>query len=147
MGTRNPNPRRFKIHRTYSVLELAAQAAVHPNTIRAWRRGGLTPIDKSRPVLFHGAAVRSFLETRRANAKQPTGPGRIYCLPCRAPQTPAGGMVDFVADTPTGGRLTGLCPLCDRMMFRRVSIADLPVVAAGLDLRVAHAESSLKEDG
>lgn len=145
MGASHPNPRRFKAHRTYGLRELVALCGVHPNTVRNWRREGLTPIDAGRPVLFHGAAIRTFFEARRASGKRPSGPGRIYCLPCRAPQEPAGGMADYAPDTSTSGTLTGLCPACGRMMYRRVSLARLHDVAAGLDLRITRAESSLKE--
>lgn len=145
MGARHPNPRRFKIHRTYSIRELAVLARAHPNTIRNWRREGLKPIDSCRPLLFHGGTIREFLEARRIRAKRPTGPGQMYCLPCRKPQKPAGNMADYTPETPTAGTLIGLCPDCERMMFRRVSAARLHEVAAGFDLCIARAESSLKE--
>lgn len=145
MGTRHPDFRRAKTHRTYTFPELAALFDVHINTVRGWQRDGLAPVDDRRPTLFRGDAVREFLSRRRASAKQPCGPGRIYCLPCRGPKEPAGGMVDYEAQTPTSGWLVGLCPDCGRMMFRRVSKARLPDVTAGLDVQFPHAHPSLRE--
>ncbi len=145
MGARHPDYRRVKTHRSYTTAELASHCDVHVNTVRSWRRDGLQPVDDKRPVLFTGAAVRAFLKARRTDAKQPTGPGRIYCLPCRAPKVPAGGMVDYRPETATGGRLEGLCPDCDRMIFRRVSHALLPAICAGLHLQFPHAQPSLEE--
>jgi hypothetical protein len=54
MGFRHPNPRLAKIHRSYSVEEIARLFEIHKNTVRAWLRQGLQAIDGSRPtvVLF-----------------------------------------------------------------------------------------------
>ena len=41
MGSRHPNPRLAKIHRSYSVEEIARLFRVHKNTVRAWLRQGL----------------------------------------------------------------------------------------------------------
>lgn len=139
MGSRHPNHRRVKIHRTYSVRELVALFGLHANTIRNWRREGLQPVDDGRPVLFKGAIVAVFLQKRRQSAKQACGPGRLFCLPCRAPKDPAGGMVDYTPSTARGGSISGLCPDCERMMFRRVALARLPDVTGGLDVQFPHA--------
>src|SRR3954454_7588800 len=97
MGTRHPNPRLAKIHRSYSVEELARLFNVHKNTIRAWFRQGLVAIDGQRPTVARGDETRRFLADRRARAKQACGPGRIFCLPCRAPKLPALKMAECVA--------------------------------------------------
>ena len=65
MAARRVNPRAVKLHRSYSVPELAACFGVHKNTVRHWQRDGLKPIDGGRPLLFQGAVVRAFLSTRR----------------------------------------------------------------------------------
>ena len=38
MGKRHPNPRLIKIHRSYTVEEIAAVLGVHRNTVRQWIR-------------------------------------------------------------------------------------------------------------
>lgn len=145
MGRRHPDYRRVKLHRTYTLAEMTGLFGVHINTLRIWRRDGLNPIDDRRPALFHGAAIRRFLQSRRKTAKQPCGSGRIYCLPCRAPKRPAGGMVDYQPSSSAGGRLMGVCPDCDRMIFRRVSATDLQSVTVDLDLQITRAQRSLGE--
>ncbi len=145
MGARHPDYRRAKVHRNYSLAELSSLFDVHINTLRNWQRQGLQPVDDKRPALFHGDAVRRFLQARRSGAKQPCGPGRIYCLPCHAPKVPAGGMVDYEPITDAGGKLVGLCPDCSRFMFRRVSLAQLDTIAAELDVQFPQAKSCLRE--
>ena len=114
MGKRHPNPRLVKLHRSYTVEQIARLFDIHKNTVRAWVKQGLQPIDGLRPALFHGPVLVAFLQRRRESAKQPCLPGHIYCLPCRAPKAPAGNMAEFVPVTDTTGNLRGICPDCDR---------------------------------
>lgn len=135
MGTRHPNHRLIKLRRTYTFKALAQLFGLHENTVRAWHKSGLEPIEEVRPILFRGEVVADFLKQRRASAKQPCGPGRLFCLPCHKPQEPAGGMLDYAPATPTAGSLTGLCPDCNRMMFRRVARHRVSAVAGGCDVQ------------
>jgi Helix-turn-helix domain len=48
---RHPNPRLVKIHRSYTVEEVARILQKHKNTVRAWIKQGLRPIDGRRPIL------------------------------------------------------------------------------------------------
>jgi hypothetical protein len=56
-------------------------------------------------------------------------PGRIYCLPCRAPKVPAGKISDTIRS------LQGICPDCNRIIFRRVNPQKLAAVHGDLDSR------------
>src|SRR6476660_3578578 len=96
MASRHPNPRLAKIHRSYSVEEMARLFGVHKNTVRNWFERGLEAIDGLRPTVVRGDEIRRFLAERRARAKQTCGPGRVYCLPCRAPKVPAGNWAECV---------------------------------------------------
>jgi hypothetical protein len=69
MGARHPNPRLAKIHRSYSVDELARLFNVHKNTVRNWFKQGLEAIDGLRPTVARGDEVRRFLGERRTRAK------------------------------------------------------------------------------
>jgi hypothetical protein len=140
MGARHPNPRSAKIHRSYSVEEIARLFAVHKNTVRAWLRQGLTPIDDQRPTVIRGEELRRFLAARRARAKQACGPGRIYCLPCRAPKVPAGKMADCTQTSDTTGTLLGICPDCNRMIYRRINPQKLAAVLGDLEVTVTRAQ-------
>ena len=132
---RTADPRRAKLHHPYTVEEAADTMGVHPNTVRAWIARGLPVLDERRPLLIRGADLRQFLTRQRRDRKRPTGPGRIFCLACRAPKVPAGGMVDFQPMANGSGNLAGLCPDCDRLIYRRVSERSLESVCAGLDVQ------------
>lgn len=144
MATRCVNPNRIKLHRSYSVAELAARLGVTSNTVRNWQRGGLAPIDKSRPVLFQGAIVRAFLTARNASRKQPCPTGTLYCFRCRAPRKPALGMVEFVAVNRLSGNVRALCDTCETVMHRRARKAALAMIMPGCDVQFVEGPLRLK---
>jgi excisionase family DNA binding protein len=117
------DPRRIKIHRSYTIEELASQLGCHKNTARGWTKQGLMPLaDGQRPFLFQGTDVRAFLESRRAKAKHRCQPQELFCFTCRAPRRAAGGMVDYWRDA-FGRRISGHCSECSTLMFKRASAA------------------------
>ena len=139
MGYRHPNPRRAKIHRSYSVEEVARLFKVHKNTVRNWLKHGLQAIDGGRPTLIRGHEIVRFLTERRARAKQSCGPGRIFCLPCRAPKVPAGDMAECRLSGERRGTLEGICPDCNRMIYRRINPQKLDAVRGNLDVTTTQA--------
>ncbi len=139
MAKRHPNFRLVKIHRSYTVEEIAILLGVHKNTVRNWVKSGLCPIDNRRPALIHGPEVVRFLQARRAGNKQTCQPGQIFCLRCRAPRNPAADMAEYQPVTETTGNLVGICPSCESMMYRRVNLAKLRLVSANLDVSLPQA--------
>jgi hypothetical protein len=125
--------RRIKKHRSYTVAEIEQLLDVHPHTVRRWIAMGLPVVAPTRPVLIHGSDLRGFHEARRP-AKQPLLPGTIYCVACRAPKHPAGSIADCVPKGPKHGILVGICPSCERMIHRRVSLVRLVEVRGDLDV-------------
>jgi hypothetical protein len=142
---RHPNPRLVKIHRSYTVEEVARNLRKHKNTVRAWFKQGLRPIDGRRPTLIHGLELASFLQKRRMSGKRPCPPGHMYCLKGRLPKQPAAGMADYLPISDTSGNLRALCPDCGRFMHRRASLAKLNVVGVGLDIAFPQAVSRIRE--
>ena len=145
MGYRHPNPRLAKIYRSYSVEEVSRLFRVHKNTVRNWLRQGLTAIDEQRPIVIRGVELRRFLTDRRTRAKQTCGPGRMYCLPCRAPKVPAGNMAECIQTGESTGTLQGICPDCDRMIYRRVNPQKLEAMRGDLDITVRQARPRIEE--
>ena len=145
MRKRHPNPRLAKIHRNYTTEEVAALFGVHKNTVREWVKRGLPVSDDKRPMLILGRALFEFLQTRRAKNKRPCQSDEIYCLRCRIPQHPAGDMAEYQPVTTTTGNLIGICPTCETMMYRRVSLAKLDLFRAQLDITMPQALPHIDE--
>jgi excisionase family DNA binding protein len=134
MAPRRFNPRNAKIHRTYTVEEVAGTIGVHKNTVRRWVAEGLPVIDTRRPMLIHGPDLAAFLAERQQKLKSRCGIGQIYCLACRAPKRPAGRAVKCILDDTPTGNLCGTCPDCNHRMHRRISLARLAEVRGSLDI-------------
>jgi hypothetical protein len=143
MPARRVNPYRVKTHYSYTARELADCVGVHKNTVRNWRREGLEPVDKGRPVLFQGATVRAFLLERNEARKQPCPPGTLYCLRCRQPRAPALGMVDYLPMTSTSGNLRAICETCEAMMHQRVRKDRIAAVVPGCTDQMGEGQPSL----
>jgi hypothetical protein len=134
MGNRRLNPRQAKIHRSYTVEEVACLYGVHKNSVREWIKAGLPVIDDKRPMLIFGQELAKFLQARRIRNKHTCQPGQMYCVRCRAPRTAAGDMADYLPETEKLGMLKAICPDCDSMMNRRVSMAKLEQVRGKLTI-------------
>jgi len=141
----HPNPRLAKIHRNYTVEEVASVFGVHRNTVREWVKRGLPTSDDRRPMLILGADLVVFLRARRVKNKRTCRPGEMYCVRCRAPRAPAGDMADYQPVTATLGNLIGICSTCEAMMYRRVSLARLGEVRGKLDITLPQALPHIDE--
>jgi hypothetical protein len=145
MSGRRANPYRVKIHWNYTARELADRLGIHKNTVRAWQHDGLVPIDRQRPSLFHGGAVRAFLIARRATLKQPCPTGTLYCFRCREPRQPVPTLVEYIQLRPGTGRLRAPCSDCGTTMNRRVRQAAIHGVLPGLLVQIRLASPRLSE--
>lgn len=134
MGKRYPNHRLVKIHRSHTVEEIANLFGVHKNTVRNWVKDGLATIDDKRPMLILGHELVAFLQARRVKNKQPCKPGEIYCVRCRAPKLPAEDMAEYSPVTEKFGNLAAICPDCDSIMNRRVSLAKIGEFCEKMDI-------------
>lgn len=145
MPARRVNPYRVKLHRSYSVQELAECLQVHAHTVRNWQDKGLKAVDGNRPTLFQGKETRAFLLDRQTSRKRPCPPGTIYCFKCREPRPPALGMVEFIPGKSTTGNLSALCDACGTMMHRRANAAKVNTIMPRLTVQIRQAPSRLIE--
>ena len=145
MKRRRTNPRLAKIHRNYTVEEVARLFGMHKGTVRQWIKQGLPTIDDRRPALVLGRELRAFLEKRRTAKKRPCAPGQLYCLKCRLPREPAGGLADCLISGPLLANLAGICPVCDSMMYRRVSLRKLDAALGPLRVTLPEGLSRIDE--
>ena len=139
MAKRNPNHRLVKIHRSYTVGEIAELFDNHKNTVRRWIKEGLPTIDDKRPMLILGHDLAAFLKARRIRNKRPCKPGELYCVRCRTPKSPAGDMAEYSPITEKFGNLIAICPDCDAIMNRRVSLAKIGEFLGKVDISFTEA--------
>ncbi len=139
------NPRRVKLHRNYTVEEVAmlAQGAQEHGAwlaqVRA-RAGRRSPSDPD-----PGPQAFGFLHARRERSRQRCRPGQFYCLRCRAPREPASRKADYVPITPTSGNLRGTCADCGTRMYRRVSLHKLAASAGNLEVQLPQAQQRIED--
>ena len=145
MRKRRPNHRLVKIHRNYTVEEIACLFDTHKNTVREWVKAGLPTCDSKRPMLILGQELTAFLQARRMKNKRPCQPGEIYCVRCRAPKFPAGDIAEYQPITGSLGNLMGICPDCNAMIYRRASKAKLAEIHGKLDITFVEAQRQVDD--
>lgn len=134
MRKRHPNYRLVKIHRSYTIEEIANLFGNHKNTVRRWIKEGLATIDGNRPMLILGRVLVEFLKVRRRKNKQTCQPGELYCVRCRSPKPPAGNMAEYYPITEKFGKLIAICPDCNSLMNRNVSLAGICEIRRKMDI-------------
>jgi predicted transcriptional regulator len=147
VSNRRIDSRRVKKHFAYTIEEAAEALGVRKNTVRTWIKDGLAVADDRRPAILSGATIRAFLAERTKARKSPLRPGEFYCFRCRGPKIPAGGIADFVATGAELGTMTGICPDCETMMYRRTSLATLETAKGKVDVLILPQSEALKRDG
>ncbi len=125
--------------------DIARLFGIHKNTVRSWLNQGLTAIDDRRPKLILGRELLRFLQERRHRAKQSCGAGRIYCIACRAPKVPAGKIAECTPTGPLAGNLCGICPDCERLIYRRVNLPKIDAVRGELEITFKQPAPRLRE--
>jgi excisionase family DNA binding protein len=144
MAKHRPDRRRVKIHRNYTVDEAARTLGTAKQTVRRWLKNGLAATDARKPALIRGSDLANYLKAR-IKPKQSCPPGFCYCVKCKSPKEPAGGMAEYIVITTTSGNLRGLCPACDSLMHRRTSKVQLEQIRDRLDVTIVERLPCLRE--
>lgn len=139
------NPNLAKIHRNYTVEEVANLFAVHKNTVRSWVKDGLKTNDDKRPMLILGSDLKQYLKSKRKINKRKCLPFEMYCVRCRLPQLPAEKMVDYDPINCSTGCLIGLCPSCGGIINKFVNIDQLEQIKDKLDITLPKALKHINE--
>jgi len=130
---RKYNLRKLGNKRSYTIKEISELLNVHTQTIRAWRKEGLKPIEESlSPYLFLGSEVRTFLKNEFAKQKVPLKPNEIYCFKCRKAVIPINPqIIDRKIKLGNGNSsafIAGNCPECNRELRRFTSLEKQAVI-------------------
>jgi hypothetical protein len=54
-------------------------------------------------------------------------------------------MADYIPTTLISGSLTGICPTCETLIYRRVSQATLDESRGNLEVKIPHARSHMRD--
>ena len=131
------NPNLAKIHLSYTVGEVADLFGVHKNTVHNWiKLNGLLTNDGKRPTLILGSHLRQFLKEKRTKNKSKCLPHEAYCLKCRKPQVPAGNMAEYIPTNEKKGRLIALCPSCNGLINKFISLSQVKTIKDKLDITI-----------
>lgn len=139
MKKRLYNPNLAKIHRSYTVEEVANLYSVFKGTVRAWIKSGLSILNDKRPMLILSSKLVAFHQARRTRNKQKCKPGEIYCVRCRMQKKPAGDMADYRIITDKIGNLEAIYPDCYKIMNLRVSLSKLEQVCGEITITLPQA--------
>lgn len=142
-GKRRFDPRRAKIHHSYTVEEVARLYGVHKQTVRNWMKAGLPFLSERRPHLILGRELRAYLAAQRAKARRPCQAGELYCLRCRVPKRPAGDMLDYIPMSLVSGNFRGICPTCGAFIHRRVSLTQVEMVKGSCEVAYPHGQQRI----
>lgn len=141
--------RLIRIRRSYSVAEIAAKLKVHQQTVRAWHKAGMKPIEGSeRPLLFLGEEVRRFLQERRNAKRRPLEGSQFYCPRCREARQSHFARLQLIDTGRLLGRarksilIKGQCSICGATVCRFGSFPS-PVYDL-FDALITRAEKGLK---
>ena len=134
----------IKLHRSYKVEDAARIRNVSKRTVRRWIKSGMPAIVDQKPILILGEDLLAFLATRKHRSRR-CQPEECYCVKCREPRRPAGGMADFIRLTPETGNLRAICPVCGSLMHKRIRCDAVEALGRVLDVTTAQAPPSLEE--
>src|SRR6266545_6514573 len=144
MARHRPSAGRVKIHRNYTIADVATLFSVHRNTVRRWISQGLPILQERKPHLILGQHLSDFLRAKRSKRVK-LQPGELYCVKCHLPQRPALGMADYVPITGVSGNLRGLCPVCETLMHRRTALRSVAANAGDLDVTIMEGSPRIAE--
>ncbi|MBO6790604.1 MAG: hypothetical protein JJ894_08715 [Dinoroseobacter sp.] len=119
------NARRVKIHRIYTIRQLADLLEVTVGTVRRWCRLGLPCLTDMRPFLIVGRDFLEFHAEKLARKKTRLKPFEVYCLGCQAARSPQPGLVDAEPMDSTRERIMAICPTCERLTRRIIKRSEL----------------------
>ena len=142
--SRRPQWHRIKRHRSYTIEEVAVTLKVCRATVRRWTKAGLQIVCSRKPLLIAGADIVEFGQRRKA-ASHKCQAHECYCVACRAPRAPAAGIADYIPFTRASGNLRAICPVCTRIMNKRVSAYKLESLRTMLEITIPHAYLHLVE--
>lgn len=126
----------IKSLRAYTIPEAAGITGVSDRTVRAWIKKGLSAMVDERPILIRGDALIEFIRGQRTSRKKHVPEDAFYCLKCRSARSPSGGRVDYDIKGKRA-KLIGICETCETIMYKAVTLGQLPEIEKYFDVTLA----------
>lgn len=145
MSSRRHNPRLVKMHRSYTVVEVAVLFGICRNTVRNWIKGGLEFVRHGKRILIPGRELRRYIENNNCSRKRKCGPGELFCLRCKTPREPLEAAAVMTMKTPSRGTLEALCATCGTKMYRHANIASMDDIRAVLQITIKVCEPHIRD--
>ena len=143
----NYNHNKCKIHRIYTVEEVAELYGVHKRTVRNWINKGLPIFDDVRPLLILGKDLKLFVRKQRKENKHKCKPSELYCLRCRIPRKPDLQTIKFSQQQGGIGRVFGVCSVCDSKVNKYFSWKRLDAIRSELLVKSTVSTKTHKLEG
>ena len=123
------DPNLAKIHRSYTVSEIADLLGCGTHAVLQWiRTGELKPLG-GRPYIVHGIALRACLIEKLSRRRHPLQPGEFYCPRCRMGRKSKPECHDVIClekkltDDKWLGQARGRCEVCDAQLHQYCAVA------------------------
>jgi len=125
---RRHNLRKITGRRCYSTEEIADLFNIHIQTVRAWRKQGMKPIEATTsPFLFLGSAIRDFLSQELTKQKTKLKSDECYCLRCKKGVRPINPSTlnrnIGIGKNKQSVFILGSCPVCGLKLRRFSSLS------------------------
>lgn len=140
---KRPSWRGIKMHRSYTIEEVARALRVAKGTVQRWlKTEGLPAMKDQRPFLIHGQDLIDFLKRGKKSGRK-CELHEAYCFFCREPREAAARMAELIPISDTIGDLQALCGHCGKLMHKRVSMAAQEQLGTLLDLTIRQRPSPI----
>lgn len=106
------NPNKSKIHRSYTMEEVANLYSINKRTVRNWIQDGLPVIKEKKPFLILGTELRIFIRQKNKSRKRKCKPNELYCFRCRKASLVEATSIHFLRESHGTGRVFGACLQC-----------------------------------
>ncbi len=96
-------------------------------------------------MLILGTDLAAFLQAAGRKINGPVSLGKSTASVAVPRKLPAGDMADYQPITEKLGNLIGICPDCELMIYRRVSLAKLEQVRGKMNVTFSEAQGQVSE--
>lgn len=116
------NPNKSKIHRSYTIEEVASLYSINKRTVQNWIQDGLSVIKEKKPFLILGTDLRIFIRLKNKSRKRKCKPHELYCFRCKKASMVQANSIHFLRETHGTGRVFGECIQCGTKVHKFYSL-------------------------